>query len=139
LVNLAGGWSNNGMMGVRDAMYDTYNYPQDNQGGNAGVVLRHVPSGEYHIYIYGHESYPQSCDDYTLYLGSRELGRKQTVSSVAAIDARTWEEGVQYVKFSDVPISEETEVRIFIRPGASGACDSLINGLQLVPVLQSRP
>ena len=43
MINLGGGWSFHGAMGVKSPMLDTYNYPAGNKGGNSTVILHQVP------------------------------------------------------------------------------------------------
>lgn len=75
LDNLGGCWGSGGALGVESSMYDTYNYPTGNRGGNSTVILRHVPPGKYALYIYGHGPTPLYYGDYTLTVGTRNYGR----------------------------------------------------------------
>jgi hypothetical protein len=141
LDNLGGCWGSGGALGVESSMYDTYNYPTGNRGGNSTVILRHVPPGKYALYIYGHGPTPLYYGDYTLTVGTRNYGRKQTSHKIDAIRNTKWVEGSQYVKFPSVKVAEGDEVEILIQPGgqvsdASGRtfADAMICGLQLVPV-----
>jgi beta-lactamase regulating signal transducer with metallopeptidase domain/biopolymer transport protein ExbD len=141
MVNLAGGWGNDGKMGVKAPMFDSYNYPVNNQGGNAQVILTHVPPGKYDVYIYGHESNPVAYGDYTLKVGGRDYGRKATSNKSDAIENTSWVEGSQYVKYSSVEVNASDEMEILIQPGGQVTdhwgrtfSDATINGLQLIPV-----
>ena len=141
MTNLGGGWGNGGAMGVESPMYNTYNYPTGNRGGDSTVILRQVPPGKYALYIYGHGPDPLYYGDYTLTVGTRNYGRKQTSHKEDAIQNTKWVEGSQYVKFPNVKVGEGEEVAVLIRPGAqvtepSGRtfADAMICGLQLVPV-----
>lgn len=143
MVNLGGGWGNDGHLGIKSAMMDSYNYPQNNQGGNAQVTLSKVPAGMYDVYIYGHEAYPEAYGDYTLTVGDRCYGRKVTSNKSDAIENTNWVEGSQYVKFSRVEIGSDDAVNVLIKPGGQVTdhfgrtfTDATINGLQLVPVAQ---
>ena len=122
-------------------MFNTYNYPMGNRGGNSKVILHQVPPGKYTVYIYGHGPNPLYYGDYTLTVGARNYGRKQTSHKMDAIRNTKWVQGSQYVKFSNVEVGERQEVEVLIQPGGqvtdpSGRtfADAMICGLQLVPV-----
>jgi hypothetical protein len=141
LINLGGGWSSQGKLGVPDPMLDTYNYPQNNQGGNSEVILFQVSPGSYQLYIYGHGGQAAQFGDYEVTVGSSNYGRKRTSASERAIHARSWSENTQYVRYPKLSVKEGDEIRILIRPGGAAfdmrhvpLNDAIINGLQLVPV-----
>lgn len=141
MKNLGGGWGSDGRLGIKSAMMNGYNYPQNNQGGNAEVILSRVPAGTYDIYIYGHEAAPEAYGDYTLTVGDHAYGRKVTSNKSDAIENTNWVEGSQYVKFCRVVIGANDAVDILIKPGGQVTdgfgrtfTDATINGLQLVPV-----
>jgi hypothetical protein len=140
LVNLGGGWGNDGKMGVQAPMLDSFNYPVNNQGGNSRVILSHVPAGSYSLYLYGHGTQPLYYGDYTVSVAGHDYGRKQTTTGNDALENASWVEGSQYVKFPAVDVAEGNSVEILIRPGgptdAGGGrivSDAMICGLQLVP------
>jgi beta-lactamase regulating signal transducer with metallopeptidase domain len=141
MFNLGGGWGNSGLMGVKDPMLDTFNYPVNNQGGNSQVILHQVPPGKYDVYIYGHGAKSAGYyGDYTLSVGSHKYGRKTTTHGMDAERNTKWVEGSQYVKFSGVKVGPDEKVEILIQPGAqvsdeSGRtfADAMICGLQLIP------
>ena len=140
MINLGGGCSAGGRMGVKSPMLDTYDYPMGNKGGNSTVILHHVPAGKYQIYIYGHGLDPLYYGDYTLRVGTRNYGRKQTYHKDDAGQETQWVEGSQYVKFSNVKVGSGEDMEILIRPGGqvtdpSGRtfADAIIFGLQLIP------
>lgn len=141
MINLAGGWSCSGKMGVKDSMLDDFNYPVNNQGGNSQVILKNVPQGNYQIYIYGHGTDPMYYGDYTVSVAGKDYGRKATSNGKDAIENTQWVEGSQYVKFDKVIVGESGEVNILIQPGAAVSdngfrsfADAMIAGLQLVPI-----
>lgn len=138
-INLSGGWGNEGKMGVKAPMLDTFNYPVNNQGGDARVILYHVPPGTYTLYLYGHTLYPTQNGDYEVSVAGRNYGRKQTSSSSDAVTNTDWVEDSQYVRFTAVVVAEGENLEILIHPGnrtiVSGGrsvADATINGLQLV-------
>jgi hypothetical protein len=146
LINLGGGWTNGGRMGNKSPLLDNYNYPQNNQGGNSEVILHKVPPGKYHLYIYGHGNDPLYYGDYSLRVGTRSFGRKATSNQVDAIENTQWVEGSQYVKFRNVDVAADEDVKIIIHPGGQitkgsdtwSYADAMICGLQLIPVNQSQ-
>ena len=140
MINLGGGWSFRGKMGVKSPMLDTYNYPTGNRGGNSQVVLHRVPPGKYSLYLYGHGPDAPYYGDYTVTVGSRNYGRKQTTHGEDAGRSTKWVEGSQYVRFSGVKVGVGESIRILIQPGGqvsdpSGRTfsDAMICGLQLIP------
>lgn len=140
LNNLGGGWGNSGKMGVDDPMLDSFNYPVNNQGGNSLVTLYNVAPGSYDVYIYGHGTNPLYYGDYTVTVGERNYGDKQTSHGTDAVENAKWVEGSQYVRFKDVSVGKDDLVMIHIQPGgvvtdAGGRsfADAMICGLQLIP------
>ena len=141
MVNLGGGWGNDGTLGIKSPMMDSYNYPVNNQGGDSQVILSNVPPGRYDVYIYGHEKEPWAYGDYTLSVGDHNYGRKTTSNKSDAIENTKWVEGSQYVKFADVEVAAGNNVEILIKPGGEVTdhwgrtfTDATICGLQLIPV-----
>lgn len=140
MINLGGGWSNSGQMGVKSPMLDNYNYPANNKGGDSKVILHRVPAGKYDVYVYGHATNPVYYGDYTLTVGNRNYGRKTTSHELDAVENTKWVEGSQYVKFIGVSVASGEKLEILIQPGGevniSGrtVADAMICGLQLVPV-----
>jgi hypothetical protein len=137
LVNLGGGWAFSGQLALSRAcpMIDSFNYPQNNQGGLAEVVLVDVPAGGYELLVYGVGTEEAFCGDYGVFVGDRFVGRKQT-SAERGAHANTWVEGGQYVRFP-VRVGEGEAIDIVIRPGGvmreGRVADAFIAGLQLVP------
>ena len=141
MINLGGGYSAQDRLGVKSPMLNTINYPQGNKGGDSTVILHHVPAGKYQVYIYGHGLHPNYYGDYTLTVGTRNYGRKNTDRKGDAGQETKWIEGSQYVKFSSVKVGSGEDMQILIRPGgqvsdSSGRTfvDAMISGLQLIPV-----
>ena len=117
MINLGGGWSFDGHMGVKAPMLDTFNYPVNNQGGNSQVILHQVPPGKYDVYIYGHGTDPQYYGDYTLTVGNHGYGRKTTLHAGDSGQKPEWVEGSQYVKFTGVEVAAGQKIEILIQPG----------------------
>lgn len=142
MINLGGAWTSGGGMGVKAPMLDTFNYPANNRGGNASVILHQVPAGKYDVYIYGHKPEPLYYGDYTLTVGNHSYGRKSTFHEDDYGQNTEWVEGSQYVKFSGVKVVPGEKVEILIQPGGrlttegqsgQGFADAMICGLQLIP------
>jgi serine/threonine protein kinase len=140
MLNLGGSWNNSGSMGVTSPMLDAFRYPADNHGGDAKVILHHVPPGRYQIYIYGHGTERLYYGDYQLTVGRRDYGRMTTSHNLDAIQNTNWVEGSQYVCFRGVTVAPGEDVKILIRPGGPATtpggrtvCDAMICGLQLIP------
>ena len=141
MINLGGGWSFHGAMGINSTMMDHYLYPTGNKGGNSEVILHNVPPGKYSVYIYGHGPQAAYYGDYTLTVGGHNYGRKQTTAKAEAGKYTKWGDGIQYVRFSNVKVGPEEDMDILIRPGGqvtdgSGRSfsDAMICGLQLIPM-----
>jgi hypothetical protein len=142
MINLGGGWGNDGLMRVQSPMLNSFNYPVNNQGGNSQVILHYVPPATYDVYIYGHGAKSAGYyGDYTLSVGKRKYGRKSTTHGMDAERNTKWVEGSQYVKFSGVKLGVGERMEILIKPGAQVSddfgrtfADAMICGLQLVPV-----
>ncbi len=140
MINLGGGWGCMGQMGVKAPMLDHFNYPTGNRGGNSTVILHQVPPGKYTVYIYGHGTTALYYGDYTLTVGSKNYGRKQTSHKLDAVRNTQWVQGSQYVKFSNVKVPLGEDVEILIQPGGLSTdalgrtfTDAMIAGLQLIP------
>jgi hypothetical protein len=140
LVNLGGGWGNEGKMGVKAPMLDSFNYPANNRGGNSQVILSHVPPGVYSLYLYGHGLQPLYYGDYAVSVADHDYGRKKTSSGADGAENTSWVEDSQYVRFPAVNMAAGENIEILIRPGGritvSGGrivSDAMICGLQLVP------
>jgi tRNA A-37 threonylcarbamoyl transferase component Bud32 len=140
MLNLGGNWNASGSMGVQSPMLDTFNYPADNHGGDAKVILHHVPPGKYQIFIYGHGTEPLYYGDYELAVGKRRYGRMTTSHNTDAIQNTNWVEGSQYVCFRGVTVAPGENVMVLIRaggpsatPGGRMVSDAMICGLQLIP------
>ena len=139
LINLGGGWSNKGGLGVKLPMLDTYNYPMNNQGGDSEVILHKVPPGNYTLFLYGRGVYAKYYGDYTVTVGDREYGRKKTSQEIEAVEQPALVEGSQFVRFEDILVKKGETLRILIRPGGQitdphgrKISDAMICGLQLM-------
>lgn len=109
-----------------DAMLHSYLYPHN--GGEILITLSDVSPGTYDLLFYSHGYLDGETADVEVRLGEQSFGRKTTAVTA---DWRNlpWQEGVQYLRFSDLPIGE-LPVQIIARPGTTGL--AIINGFQLV-------
>jgi hypothetical protein len=116
ISNAPGAWGN----GSADPMYNGYDYPFD--GGNVTVGLTNLDGGAYDIYVYGIDSsYELSVNG--LSVGSKSLGADPVVNPVV------WQEGVQYVLFTNVITDPSQAIVLTVRPGSGGY--ATIAGLQI--------
>ncbi|MDB6111884.1 MAG: Immunoglobulin I-set domain protein, partial [Pedosphaera sp.] len=124
-------WGN----GTSNAMYATYDY---NQGQNITITLTNLLAGSYDVYLYGHGPSADANGVYNLAVDSTSSGTQSTTNG-AGWDSPVWREGVQYVVFRAVSLTNAAQVlKVTVSPGASGY--SLISGLQLVSTTpQGRP
>ena len=140
LINLGGAWGVSNAWSERSPMLVDYNYPTGNRGGDSTVILRQAPAGKYQMYLYGAGATPGYFGDYSVSVGGREYGRKQTTRKGDGFRQRNWVEGIQYVRFTKIKVQAGEAVTILIRPGdpvtdphGRTFADAFIAGLQLVP------
>jgi hypothetical protein len=119
---------------------DSFIYPVNNRGGDSLVTLFNIAPGAYDIYVYGHGTDPLYYGDYTVMVGDKSYGDKQTTHEKDAVENTKWVEGSQFVRFNDVAVGKDEFIMIRIQPGgtvrdAGGRtfADAMICGLQLVP------
>ena len=124
VLNAPGNWAND----TGDGMYDPFIYPWD--GGNITVTLSNVPSGTYDFYLYGHSSNAWENTRFQMTVGPNSTLWKQTQDSILAATSTNWAEGVQYVVFRNMTISDGQPVVITGAPGDAGA--AILNGLQMI-------
>ncbi|HWQ93459.1 MAG TPA: hypothetical protein VN673_17445, partial [Clostridia bacterium] len=116
IVNAPGAWGN----GSSDEMYNSYNYPFD--GGNVTITLTNLSAGVYDLHVYGIDS------SYELTAAGLSYGSKPLPSG-PVINPVQWQEGLQYVVFRAVQVTNDSSVVVTVRPGAGGY--ATISGLQI--------
>ncbi len=123
-----------------DPMYNTYIYSST---GPISVTLSNLMVGTYDLCIYGHGPATGSPDVsaangvYSVSLGSVNYGTNSNISG-AGWDSVIWQEGVQFVVFRSLQITNTSEpLMITVLPGNSEY--ALISGLQLLQVLPRSP
>jgi hypothetical protein len=123
--------------GASDPMYDNYLY---SNAGDITVTVTNLSRGVYNVYLYGHGNGDSQNGVYELTAGSQSYGTEATTNGswLSAI----WQEGVQYVLFTNVSVFEGQTVTITAEPGAAGI--SVLAGLQMhsigsMPVIAIQP
>jgi len=130
VANAPGAWSN----GSSDPMFATYLYPFD--GGNITVNVTNLPAATYDFYIYGHEATDAGNSTYELAAGGQSYG-SLTTGTAPGWNTTVWQEGVQYVRFTNVTVTAGQPVTITVLPGEGGY--AVISGLQIARVATSAP
>lgn len=124
VLNAPGVWANN----TGDGMYDPFIYPWD--GGNITATLSNAPAGSYDFYLFGHSGNAWENSKFQITTGTNTTVWKQTQDSMLAATSTNWMEGVQYVVFRNMAISNGQPVVITCAPGDQGA--AILNGLQII-------
>jgi len=121
ISNAPGAWFN----GSSDPMYGTYLYPFN--GGNIAVTLTNLDAGTYNFFIYGHAAGDDGNSTYSLSVDQQSYGTETTAGP--GWGSTVWQQGVQYVTFSGVPLGLGQTVTLTVLPGESGY--ALISGMQI--------
>ncbi len=123
-----------------DPMYSSYIY---NSVGEISVTITNLWPGSYDLYIYGHgpaTSFPNlsaANGVYTVSAGSVKYGTNANVSG-AGWDSAMWQEGIQFVIFRSVQITDTSQpLTIIVHPGDANY--ALISGLQLLRIRPRSP
>jgi hypothetical protein len=117
-----------------DQMYSTYDY---NQGGSITVTVTNLAATNYDIYVYGHAAADNANGIYNLSVDTGSYGTLATVAG-PGWDSVVWQEGVQYVVFRGVTITNSSQVlNLTVSPSASSY--ALISGMQIVPAAPLPP
>ena len=124
VANAPGAWGN----GVPDAMYDGYLYPFN--GGNITIHVERLPVGQYDLLCYGHGPVPDQNSAFEVIVGQTNYGTQATVFG-AGWETVIWQEGMQYVAFHGVRVTNANDaLTIIAHPDASPY--AFIAGLQIV-------
>jgi hypothetical protein len=113
--------------GASDPMYGTYFY----QDGSIPINVSNLRAGAYNFYLYGHGGDDDYNTDFQLTVASRSYGSAATTNG-AGWDSPVWQQGVQYVEFTNVSVSARQIVNI-LAAGEDGPGTSLC-GLQIETV-----
>ncbi len=125
ITNAPGAWGN----GSSDPMYNSYLYPFN--GSNITVTLSNLPGGSYAIYIYGHGAADNQNCTYQLSVGGQSYGSQTTAGP--GWSSAVWQQGLQYVEFQGVNITNGQVATITVLPGSGGY--AVISGLQIAKAL----
>jgi Cohesin domain/Bacterial Ig domain len=119
---------------VADPMYEAYLYPV--HGGNITMTVTNLSAGYYNFYLYGHGNQTNQNCIFQLSVGSATFPTEATTNG-AGWDSPIWQEGVQYVEFTNIPVGAGQIVTILDEPGVGGyAC---ISGMQILSSGSSAP
>jgi hypothetical protein len=124
ISNAPGAWGN----GSADPMYNSYDYPFD--GGNVTVGLNNFDAGAYDVYVYGLDS------SYELTVNGQSLGVK-SLGANPVVNPVVWQEGVQYVLFTNIVLDSSQSAVLTVRPGSGGY--ATIAGLQIASHTTTSP
>jgi hypothetical protein len=93
--------------GASDPMYGVYLWTQ----GNITVTITNLRQGAYDIYLYGHGNGEDQDSLFQLTAGSQSYGTEATTTGTNWISS-TWQEGVQYVEFTNLSVSPGQPITI---------------------------
>ncbi len=122
-----------GVNGASDPMYGVYLHG-DFLGGGA-VEVTDLSQGIYDFYLYGHGSQDDENTVFQLSVGSVGYGSKVTTTN-SCWNSSVWQEGVQYVEFANVIVSNGQDINITFEPGASQYF-GVVSGMQIAYVGQA--
>ena len=124
IANAPGAWGN----GFPDTMFGAYLYPLG--GGNIDINLSSLPTGTYDVLVYAHGGPPDSQNSL---IEVSSLGDSYGIKATSAgpdWSLPTWQNGRQYVLFTNVAVASSSSLTIVSRPGQANV--AVINGLQLL-------
>ena len=98
--------------------------------GSFIVTITNLAAGLYDFYLYGHGYLTYQNCIFQLSAGSVSYGSLATTNGPGWASP-IWQEGVQYVEFTNVPVLEGVPVNINVLPGAGDV--TILSGLQIVP------
>ena len=111
--------------GSSDPMYGIYLYTG---GGDLTVTVTNLNGGIYDIYLYGHGNTDDENSVFQLSVNSLSYGSEATTNNFGWLSS-VWQEGVQFVEFTNLSIVTGQQITITVEPGAS--IYSLVSGLQM--------
>jgi hypothetical protein len=123
VVNVAYGVSNSGAF---DPLYASYLFSLNPV--NMAVTVTNLNAGVYNFYLYGHGNYNAENSVFQLSAGSRSYGSEATTTG-SGWDSAAWQEGLQYVEFTNVSVSHGQAITIKVEPG--GSLYGVLSGLQM--------
>jgi hypothetical protein len=117
-----------GTNGSSDAMYN------DSLGTNAGmatVTLTNLPVGIWNVYLYATNG------NFSLSVGGNNYGTQSCYDVSPGSIPLVWQQGVQYVAFQNVVVTNGQPMTITLDPGTNGAV--MISGLQIASFSHTPP
>jgi hypothetical protein len=118
-------------------MYGTYLY---DGLGSITMTITNLSAGSYSFYLYGHGNADNQNSVFQLTAGSQGYGTEATINGSGWLSS-VWQEGVQYVEFTNVNVAPGQTITIAVEPGANN--NAVISGLQIastpVPFIVSQP
>jgi hypothetical protein len=108
-----------------DPMYATYWYVNS---GVMTVTVTNLGAGVYDFFFYGHGNFPYENSVFYLSIDSQSYGSGATTNG-DNWNSPVWQEGVQYVEFTNVPVEAGEAVTAEVVPGSSNFGE--ICGLQI--------
>jgi hypothetical protein len=139
-VTVTGAGSESSIPGLSDSMYSTYMYGSQT---DMTVTLSGLPSGTYSICVYGHGDADNQNGIYDLSAGGVDYGTNSTVDG-EGWDSTVWQEGMQYVVFTNVTVTNSAGTVTLTAYGDPGGY-SILNGLQILsdnpgpPIITAQP
>jgi hypothetical protein len=113
-----------GANGANDAMYGQYLYNNENMT----LTLSGIPAGAYNFYFYGHGNEDNQIGIFQFTVGNQYIGSKETINGPDWL-SWVWQDGVQYVGFTNVSVESGQTVTLTVVPGPSTL--AVIGGLQI--------
>ena len=126
IANAPGAWGNQNP----DSMFGVYLYCFN--GEPVTLTITNLPPGTYHVLAYGHGGPPDVQNTrFELLTAGISQGSKRTTTR-PGWNTTNWVEGLQYVRFDDVPVYQDHPLVLVSYPDAIPV--ALLNGVQLVQV-----
>ena len=113
--------------GASDPMYGIYLFP-DFFPANIVISVSNLVQGQYNIYLYGHGDEPNQNSVFDVTVGPEDYGTQATINGYGW-ENPAWQEGVQYVEFTNVSVLPGESMTITVMPGASDI--EAISGVQM--------
>jgi hypothetical protein len=117
-----------GTNGSADAMYGHY---LSTNSGSATLTLTSVPAGTWNFFLYANDG------NFTLSVGTNSYGTQTCYDGSPGSNPVAWQQGVQYVEFQNVFVTNGQPVTVIVSPGQSGV--TRISGLQIASISHSPP
>ncbi|HEV7927213.1 MAG TPA: immunoglobulin domain-containing protein [Verrucomicrobiae bacterium] len=113
--------------GSSDPMYGTYLYDED-YASSFTLTVTNLSAATYDFYLYGHGNVDEEIGVFELSAGSQSYGVETTINGPGWLSS-VWQEGVQYVEFTNVVVASGQPVVISVTPGPSQY--TVLSGLQI--------